>query len=123
MAEHQVKRGDICSEGFVLRLEEFLKDWKTYGAVSTPKEVVRFMLKVSEVEKWEGLSILEPECGFYDFSRAFSSFSCFFSTSSLRFLTSLAIFSRNTGIAGLTLFSIRLYASIISISASMACLL
>ncbi len=69
MAEHQVKRGDICSEGFVLRLEEFLKDWKTYGAVSTPKEVVRFMLKVSEVEKWEGLSILEPGCGFYDFSR------------------------------------------------------
>jgi len=60
---------DVCSTGFALRLEEFLKDWKVYGAVSTPREVVRFMIKVSGVERWEGLSILEPGCGFYDFSR------------------------------------------------------
>jgi len=51
---------DVCSTGFALRLEEFLKDWKVYGAVSTPREVVRFMIKVSGVERWEGLSILEP---------------------------------------------------------------
>jgi len=54
---------------FTLKLEEFLDEWKRYGAVSTPREVVRFMLKVSGIEKWEGLNILEPGCGFYDFSR------------------------------------------------------
>jgi len=47
MVEHLIKPRDMCSAGFALRLEEFLKDWKNYGAISTPKEVVRFMLKVS----------------------------------------------------------------------------
>jgi len=69
MVEYHAKPKDVCSVGFALRLEEFLRDWKTYGAVSTPKEVVRFMLKVSEIEEWKGLNILEPGCGFYDFSR------------------------------------------------------
>jgi adenine-specific DNA-methyltransferase len=58
---------DRC--GFALKLENFLKEWKKYGAVTTPKEVVRFMINISNVEKWEGLNILEPGCGFYDFSR------------------------------------------------------
>jgi len=60
---------NICSASFSLRLESFLNEWKEFGAVSTPREVVRFMLRVSGIEKWEGLSILEPGCGFYDFSR------------------------------------------------------
>jgi len=41
--------------------------WKAYGAVSTPLEIVDFMIEVSDVEKWEGLSILEPGCGFCSF--------------------------------------------------------
>lgn len=51
------------------RLDETLEKeiWKTYGAVSTPLEVVDFMLEVSDVEKWQGLRILEPGCGFCDF--------------------------------------------------------
>lgn len=52
-----------------LRLEEVLERdiWKTYGAVSTPVEIVDFMLEVSGIEKWQGLKILEPGCGFCDF--------------------------------------------------------
>ena len=51
-----------------LKLHEVLeKDtWKTYGAVSTPAEIVDFMVDVG-VEKWQGLKILEPGCGFSDF--------------------------------------------------------
>ena len=51
------------------KLEEILQRdiWKTYGAVSTPMEIVDFMLEVSGVEKWQGLKILEPGCGFCDF--------------------------------------------------------
>ena len=51
------------------RLDETLEReiWKTYGAVSTPVEVVDFMLEVSGVEKWQGLRILEPGCGFCNF--------------------------------------------------------
>ncbi|MBT9139009.1 MAG: Modification methylase TaqI [Syntrophomonadaceae bacterium] len=51
------------------RLDQFLekKIWKMYGAVSTPREVVDFMIEISGVESWEGLSILEPGCGFCDF--------------------------------------------------------
>ena len=52
-----------------LKLDEALAKevWKTYGAVSTPMEIVDFMLKVSGVETWQGLRILEPGCGFCDF--------------------------------------------------------
>jgi adenine-specific DNA-methyltransferase len=51
------------------RLDQFLekKIWKMYGAVSTPREIVDFMLEISGVESWERLSILEPGCGFCDF--------------------------------------------------------
>jgi adenine-specific DNA-methyltransferase len=53
-----------------LKLEEILKEeWKNYGAVSTPEEVVEFMIRISGMKKWENLDILEPGCGFYDFSR------------------------------------------------------
>lgn len=51
------------------KLDEILERdiWKTYGAVSTPVEIVDFMLGVSGIKKWEGLKILEPGCGFCDF--------------------------------------------------------
>jgi len=51
------------------RLDETLEReiWKTYGAVSTPVEIIDFMLEVSGVEKWQGLKILDPGCGFCDF--------------------------------------------------------
>jgi adenine-specific DNA-methyltransferase len=54
-----------------LKLEEFLKreEWKKCGAVSTPEEVVEFMIRISSMKKWQNLKILEPGCGFYDFSR------------------------------------------------------
>jgi adenine-specific DNA-methyltransferase len=52
-----------------LKLDEILQRdiWKTYGAVSTPAEIIDFMFEVSGVEKWQGLKILEPGCGFCDF--------------------------------------------------------
>lgn len=52
-----------------LKLDEILERdiWKTYGAVSTPVEIVDLMLQVSGVEKWQELKILEPGCGFCDF--------------------------------------------------------
>lgn len=57
------------------KLDEILERdiWKTYGAVSTPVEIVDFMLGVSGIEKWQELKILEPGCGFCDFlSRIYS---------------------------------------------------
>jgi adenine-specific DNA-methyltransferase len=53
-----------------LKLERVLErdEWKKYGAVSTPEEIVEFMIKMSDIERWENLNILEPGCGFYDFS-------------------------------------------------------
>jgi len=59
----------MCSKNFILKLESYIRDWKVYGAVSTPRDVVRFMLDVSGIPEWRGLNILEPGCGFYDFSR------------------------------------------------------
>jgi adenine-specific DNA-methyltransferase len=57
------------NNNFNLKLDKFLKEWKRYGAVSTPKEIVRFMIRISDIKNWEGLNILEPGCGFFDFSR------------------------------------------------------
>ena len=53
-----------------IKLEETLERevWKSYGAVSTPVEIVDLMLRLSGVEKWEGLEILEPGSGLCDFS-------------------------------------------------------
>ncbi|MFP3265450.1 MAG: TaqI-like C-terminal specificity domain-containing protein [Acidilobus sp.] len=60
---------DICTASFDLRLESFLRNWKKYGAVSTPLNIVRFMLEHSDIKKWEGLNIVEPGCGFCNFLR------------------------------------------------------
>jgi adenine-specific DNA-methyltransferase len=62
-----ITKGDLKN----LKLEEILelKEWKSYGAVSTPEEVVEFMIRILDIKKWENLNILEPGCGFYDFSR------------------------------------------------------
>lgn len=51
------------------KLDEILEReiWKTYGAISTPVEIVDLMLQLSGIEKWEGLKILEPGCGLCDF--------------------------------------------------------
>jgi len=59
----------ICTASFFTRLEIWENEWKKYGAVSTPPDVVRFMIDVSGIKKWEGLSILEPGCGFCNFTR------------------------------------------------------
>ena len=64
-----VNKINLCDDNSILKLEEFSNEWRRFGAVSTPRDVVRFMIKVSGVEKWERLKILEPGCGFYDFSR------------------------------------------------------
>ena len=49
------------------RLEKVLDEWKSYGAVSTPKEIVKLMINLTGLKKWEGLEILEPACGFCNF--------------------------------------------------------
>lgn len=49
------------------KIEEALKDWKSYGAVSTPKEIVELMIKLTDFKKTQGLEILEPACGFCNF--------------------------------------------------------
>jgi len=41
--------------------------WKSYGAVSTPAEIVELMISLAEMESWKGLSILEPGAGFCEF--------------------------------------------------------
>jgi adenine-specific DNA-methyltransferase len=58
----------ICTASFSARLESWENEWKKYGAVSTPPDVVRFMIDVSGIKKWEGLNILEPGCGFCNFT-------------------------------------------------------
>jgi len=60
---------DVCTASFSARLESWENEWKKYGAVSTPPDVVRFMIDVSGIKKWEGLNILEPGCGFCSFTR------------------------------------------------------
>lgn len=52
------------------KLDEILERnvWKTYGAVTTPVEIIDLMLTLSGVEKWEVLEILEPGSGLCDFS-------------------------------------------------------
>ena len=59
----------ICTASFSARLESWENEWKKYGAVSTPLDIVRFMIDVSGIKKWEGLSVLEPGCGFCNFTR------------------------------------------------------
>jgi len=61
----------ICTATFSLSLENYLREeeWKKFGAVSTPVDVVRFMIDVSGIKRWEGLSVLEPGCGFCSFTR------------------------------------------------------
>jgi len=62
---------DTRTAGLSLSLENYLRkeEWKKLGAVSTPVDVVRFMIDVAGIEKWEGLNILEPGCGFCNFTR------------------------------------------------------
>jgi len=58
------------SASLSLSLENYLRkeEWKKFGAVSTPVDVVRFMIDVAGIERWEGLDILEPGCGFCNFT-------------------------------------------------------
>jgi len=61
---------DVCTATFKMSLENYLgKEWKEFGAVPTPKDVVDFMIDVAGIKKWEGLNILEPGCGFCSFTR------------------------------------------------------
>ncbi|MFP3320371.1 MAG: TaqI-like C-terminal specificity domain-containing protein [Acidilobus sp.] len=61
---------DVCTATFTMSLENYLgKEWKKFGAVPTPKDVVDFMIDVAGIKKWEGLNILEPGCGFCSFTR------------------------------------------------------
>ena len=61
----------MCTASFSLSLENYLRreEWKKFGAVSTPVDVVDFMIDVSGIKKWEGLNVLEPGCGFCSFTR------------------------------------------------------
>jgi len=52
-------------------VEKFLdkESWRSYGAVSTPSEIVDLMIELSGVKSWRGLEILEPGAGFCGFLR------------------------------------------------------
>lgn len=49
------------------KLEKILIQWKAYGAVSTPQEIVDLMVDLSEIQGMSSLEILEPACGFCNF--------------------------------------------------------
>jgi len=49
------------------RLEDILDKWKSYGAVSTPQEIVSLMIKLADLQYYKNLDILEPACGFCNF--------------------------------------------------------
>lgn len=53
-----------------LKLEKVLKEWKSYGAVSTPKKIIELMISLTGLKKWENLDIIEPACGFCNFLTA-----------------------------------------------------
>ena len=61
---------DAYAASLSLSLENYLRkeEWKKFGAVSTPIDAVRFMIDVAGFERWEGLSVLEPGCGFCNFT-------------------------------------------------------
>ena len=41
--------------------------WKSHGAVSTPAEIVEFMIGLAGIENWRGLEVLEPGAGTCEF--------------------------------------------------------
>ncbi len=49
------------------KLQDELSDWKDFGAVTTPPEIVHLMIRLSGIKKWKNLSILEPACGYCNF--------------------------------------------------------
>jgi len=49
------------------RLEKNLADWKSFGAVSTPGEIVDLVIGLAAVKDFQGLDVLEPACGFCNF--------------------------------------------------------
>jgi len=55
------------TEIYSKKLEKILEQWKAYGAVSTPQEIVDLMVYLSKVQNMSSLEILEPACGFCNF--------------------------------------------------------
>lgn len=51
----------------IRRLEKVFPEWKSHGAVSTPPNIVRLMIQLSDLDSWRDLDILEPACGFCNF--------------------------------------------------------
>jgi len=61
----------MCVATFDMSLQDYLaeEESKKLGAVSTPQEIVEFMIDVAGIKEWKGLKILEPGCGFCSFTR------------------------------------------------------
>lgn len=57
----------LISQVYLRKLEDTLEEWKSFGAVSTPKEIVDLMINLINLDKKMQLDILEPACGFCNF--------------------------------------------------------
>jgi adenine-specific DNA-methyltransferase len=62
-----MKRQIVNTELLEKNLETELKDWKTYGAVSTPEEIVKLMVDLAGIKASKPMDVLEPACGFCNF--------------------------------------------------------
>lgn len=52
---------------YLKKLEETLNEWKSFGAVSTPRRIVELMIELADLKRQKNLDILEPACGFCNF--------------------------------------------------------
>ena len=69
-------KGLFKTDVFERKLEETLTEWKSYGAVTTPKEIIDIMIDLAEIRNKSALKILEPAAGFCNFLfRVYSKFS------------------------------------------------
>jgi len=57
----------LANKVYLKKLEKTLEEWKSFGAVSTPREIVELMINLTSIEKRKNLDILEPACGFCNF--------------------------------------------------------
>lgn len=57
----------ITKQVYLKKLEETLNEWRSFGAVSTPREIVEQMIELADLKKQKDLDILEPACGFCNF--------------------------------------------------------
>lgn len=60
-------RKNLTKEIYINKLEKVLNEWKSFGAVSTPYEIVELIIKLADLKSRKNLDVLEPACGFCNF--------------------------------------------------------